>query len=201
MSHDVLETSANGNYRVRLEYDMYAETPYDDGMTPILRIERYGSPEHVGMSSRPHDLDSAVEAAVERWGSPNGHQWFKVERFLRAFLGATTVQTWYSGDNWYVAYDTTAWREYVGTTAAGEEFGDLMSEWKAYVNGEVYGYVVEKRQTVETIRRLVTDAGDDSEEISRETADEWELVDACSGFYGYEYAAEAAREALALEAS
>lgn len=201
MSHDVLETSANGNYRVLLEPDMYAEAPYDDGMAPILRIERYGSPEHVGMSSRPHDLDSAVEAAVDRWGGPNNTGWSYVEKYLRAFLGATTVQTWYSGDNWYVAYDTTAWREYIGTTAAGEEFGDLMAEWKAYVNGEVYGYVVEKRQTVETIRRLVTDAGDDSEEISRETADEWELVDACSGFYGYEYAAEAAREALALEAS
>jgi hypothetical protein len=59
-----------------------------------------------------------------------------------------------------------------------------MGEWKAYCEGEVYGYVVERCVGWHRVA--------DGSQVTT-----WEVVDDCWGFYGYEYAQEAGREALA----
>jgi hypothetical protein len=193
---EVIET--RGDYRVRIEADQDAGEPYDDGSAPLLRIEyRSGEyrAEHIQRSSRPTEADGAVEAAVSRWGGLSRDDWRLVEKFMRAYLGTTVIQTWYSGDYWYVAYDTGEWREYAGQTeaVAGPNWQsvlagfDLMAEWKSYVEGDVWGYIVEKRVTWAT--------GDDDYD-DRETWEDAPDDSSCWGLYGHEYAEQAAREAL-----
>jgi hypothetical protein len=185
---ETLETSENGRFRVRLVADEYPDEPYDDGASPLLRLDHghYGwRAEHVMTGSRPTDADSYVEAAAERWGSDFG--W--LEKYLRAYHGATVVKTWHSGSCWYVTYDPAAWRAWCGAPEGSAD----MSEYQAWCEGDVWGYVVEQNVTWRT----------DDDFPDRAT---WEHVDSCYGFYGSygangKHLEQAAREALACAIS
>jgi hypothetical protein len=183
---ETLETSEDGRYRVRLIQDDCPDEPYDDGASPLMRLDNghYGwRAEHItGGTSRPTDADSYVEAAAERWGSDFG--W--LEKYLRAYHGVTMVKTWHSGSYWYITYDPAAWRAWCGAPEGSAD----MSEYRAYCEGDVWGYVVEKRVTWHT------------DDPDYEDEDRWEDVDSCWGFYGShgangEYLESTAKEALA----
>lgn len=192
MSDDLI-LEENDNFRVKLEYDMYPEQPYSEGGWPILRIEYglYGwRAEHLvsgGVS------DENVQDAVSRWGSPSKDEWKYMEKYLRGFLGATNVETYYSGDYWYVAYDPAEWRARAGLMD-GDVPEDMLSEWKAWIEGEVYTIVVEQKTHVYQDQRRHKLGSFDA--VSAEF-DEWEEVSAVGGYYGYEYAVENAREQFA----
>jgi hypothetical protein len=134
-------------------------------------------------TGRPLDADEYVEAAVARWGT----DFDLLEKYLRAYHGATTVETWHSGDYWYVTYDPAAWREHVGAPEGSVD----MSEYRAWCEGDVWGYVVEKRVTWTTDDPAYADE------------DRWEDAgDSCWGFYGSDgangkYLKDTALEALA----
>jgi len=181
----------NENYRVRLVCDEYAEKPHDDCSAPVLRIEPARA-EHVDDGGRPHYSDDAVEDAVNRWGGPDSDGWKYVEKFLRAYLGVTRIDTYYSGNYWYAAYDSADWREYTGVPAGSAE--NFLAEWRAWIEGEVYGYVVERKVHVEQTR-AVSVSGDLVREEESEY-DEWEETDSCWGYYGYEWAKQNALEAF-----
>lgn len=189
---EILET--RGRFCVKLVTDDYPDKPYDDGQSPLMQIEdRYDSTraEHIMTGNyRPTDADAYVEAAVHRWGGPNSSDWPLVEKYLRAFHGVTAIETWHSGYYWYVTYDPAAWRAHVGAP----EGSINMSEYKAYVEGDVWGWVVEKQVTWHT------------EDPGYEDHDDWEHVDSCFGYYGRygengsdSYLEDSAREALAYE--
>jgi hypothetical protein len=178
---ETLETS--GNYRVRLEVEEGPEEPYDDTQSPLLRIDLVGytpKAEHIASkNSRPVTADAQVEEAARRWGGPNSSDWPKFERYLRAFHGVTQIVTYWSGSDWYVTYDSAEWREAVGAPE-----GDAsLEEYRSWCEGEVYGYVIEKRVTWATVDEAYDDMttwepdGDDA---------------SCWGFYGYDYAKSAA---------
>ena len=183
----------NGKYRVRLIADEYPSEPYNDGQSPLLRIERNNyrgmTVSHVMDTGRPLDDDDRIEYAVRHWGtSPSDDDWRLFEKYLRAFYGTTKIETWHSGSYWYVTYDTAKWREYIGVTddtswLAKHSDSINMNEWRSYVEGDVWGYDVE---------RNVTWRRDDDPDESMQT---WESVDSCWGFYGSDYARESALEA------
>lgn len=177
---ETLET--NGKYRVRLIADESPDEPYDDGQSPLLRlgyVNQFGwIAEHVMNTGRPLDDDSRIEEAAQRWGS----DFRMLEKYLRAYYGTTEIKTWHSGSYWYITYDTAKWRAYVGLDTPGATGHINMDEWRAYCEGDVWGYDVEQN---------VTWHRDDSDE----TLQTWESVDSCWGFYGYDYAKEAATEA------
>jgi hypothetical protein len=186
---------SNDNYRVRIGIDSSPEQPYDDGGWPIMRMDTgsYGTNvTHIDSGGRSHVMDSNVESAISQWGSPSSPYWHFVEKYLRAFHGVTKIQWYRSNDYWYVAYDSADWREYVGFEGPMPEGGwpyqdeKPLAEWEAYINGEVYYYVVEQRFMWQQV---------DNPEVS--LMETWEQVDSCGGFYGYDYAVEAAREAYA----
>jgi hypothetical protein len=185
---EVLETSGDGRFRVQLVADECADEPYDDGASPLLRLDQssYGvKAEHVMATGRPLDADSYVENAAMCWGPPNRDSWRLFEKYLRAYFGVTVIETWYSGDYWYVTYDPAAWREWSGAP----EGSVSMSEYRAYCEGDVWGFVVEQNVTWTT--------DDDYPDMAT-----WEHVDSCFGFYGRDgangdYLESTAREALA----
>jgi hypothetical protein len=187
-------------YRVRLEPDTDITEPDtditepdDDAAWPVLRIEpRSYAVTHMNQgSSRPHDLDEAVENAVSHWAtSPADSDWKLLEKWLRAYLGVTRIETWYSETYWYVAYDSAAWREWAGAPAGlGTE--DPLADIRAWVEGDGWGWVIEKRVTWTA---AVSD-GPFSERFGPDTRrDSWEEVASCWGYYGSTYATERALE-------
>jgi hypothetical protein len=200
MSDETVIKEAEGadgrTYRVRLELDEGADMPYDDGSVPLWRIDykHYSwRAEQVEMTSFDAS-DVALGEAVARFGGPTEPL---VERWLTAFHGATVVETWHSGDAWYLAADTATWREAMGITPElireEAERGSLMAEYQAWVQGSVYGYVVERKAVQYTV---VTETS--GEVIGTRREETWVEVDDGSvwGLYGYEWATQAAEEAL-----
>jgi hypothetical protein len=178
---EIVKTSANGRYRVSLEMDMDAAAPYDETGSPILRMDyRGGRWNAIHVGTGVYAGESNIEGAADRWGSPSGDTFGLFVRYLKVFHGVTEVETWYSGDYWYVTYDSAAWREAIECPAAKPD----MSEYKAWVEGEVYGVIVERLDTWER-------ADDNSF-----TMDSWTEVESAWGHHGYEYATEAASEML-----
>jgi len=180
---DILETSEDGRFRVKLVADPYPDEPYDDGQSPLMRLDYTGygwKAEHVMATGRPLDADEYVEAAAQRWGS----DFRLLEKYLRAYHGVTKVETWHSGSYWYVTYDPAWWREHVGAPEGSVD----MSEYRAWCEGDVWGYVVEEN---------VTWHADDPDYGDMST---WEHVDSCWGFYGSDGANGRYLRQTALEA-
>jgi hypothetical protein len=189
MRDDILEE--NENYRVRILPDQDPMEP--EVMVPMLRFDRGGA-EHIDNRDRPTDNDSDIENAAVNWGSPGSSDFFKFEKYLRAFFGTTAIESYYSGSYWYVAYDTAAWREHTGVTDGPAAVNAWLNEWKSYVEGEVYFYVVEEKASETT---TTTFRGGRTE---TNTTEVWETVDSCGGFIGWDYAVREAREAFEREA-
>jgi hypothetical protein len=189
---ETLKISDDGRYRVRLVADECADEPYDDGQSPLLRFDYRGSgwrAEHIMATGRPADDDDRIEEAAQRWGSPSGDDFALFEKYLRAYYGTTEIETWYSGSFWYVTYDTSSWRAYTGFEPGAETPHPLvnMNEYKAWCEGDCWGYAVEQNVTWQR--------ADDPDE-SMQT---WKTVDDCWGFYGSDYARERALAAFEYE--
>lgn len=173
---DIRVIETQGDLRVRIERDEHPIEPYDDGMAPIVDLDN---------GEQLRDLTSyrvpdQVEEACGRWADDPD----VLERYLRIFHGATTVQ-WFDSDHRYVAFDTAHWRKAVGITDGLVQIQteDLFSDWRAYCEGDAWVTVVEERVDWQRVG---------SDEM-RET---WEAVEIIGGYYGEEYAEEAARDAL-----
>ena len=184
---DIIETSEDGRFRVKLVPDECPDEPFNDVQSPLMQIEgKYDGTraEHVMTGSRPTDADSHVEEAVFRWGSPSSDNWPLVEKYLRAFHGVTEIETWHSGSFWYVTYDPAAWREHVGAPEGSAD----MSQYRAWCEGDVWGWVVEKNVTWHT------------EDPDYDDMSTWEHVNSCSGYYGSDGANGRHLEQSALDA-
>jgi hypothetical protein len=194
---DIVEE--NDNYRVRLAYDDSGEKPYDEGGVPILSREFRGM-RFEAVNDQANEYESVINELWDRYDEET------IERFLRIFLGATSVIFNSSENQRYLAFDTAEWREKMGLTDEyleahkGEhDFDNLakgtMDEYMAWANGEVYGYIVEKKFTTQTkyidpVTEELVNVEDDEEWVPVEDGSVW-------GFFGREWAEQAAREALA----
>jgi hypothetical protein len=188
--HIVETVQETETHRVVLVADDSPHEPYNDGGSPILRYWRdrtYGGFHAEQITNiTSFEVPDEIVAALQRWGGDDDY----FERYCRIFHGSTEFD-WYTPndrDYNYVTFDTAKWREAMGLTdehvakykAKGEPIKLAeMSEWQAYCEGNVYGIVTEKKVTwhAEGHPDRVT----------------WEQEDSIWGFYGYEYALEAAR--------
>jgi hypothetical protein len=180
----------NDNYRVRLAHDDSGEKPYDEGAVPILSrpFRSYGE-RWEAVNDQADGLTGLLNALGERFNED------EIERFLKIFVGAYSVR-WDSSDNCrYLAFDTPEWREKVGLTDEYLATAKLdreklaegsLTEILAWANGEVYGYILERKVT----GRKVYDGQDIND---AEPFEEWQEVESCWGFYGWDYAEEEAK--------
>lgn len=184
---ETLNVSEDGKFRVLLIQDEDASEPYDDGQSPLLRLEwsgyRYRA-EHVMATGRPTGNDERIEEAAQKWGG----ELDKFEKYLRAYYGTHEIKIDTSTTRGvaYITYDTAEWRKAMGLDQPGSTGHINMDEFLAWCVGDCWGYVVEKN---------VTWHKDDAPDETMET---WEDVDSCWGFYG-DYGREAALEAFDLE--
>jgi hypothetical protein len=199
MDEDVIEEI--GDYRVRLVADADPFKPDWDGQAFVLQVN--GDPwsyDRVESANDNSDSDTFVDAwnhFAEGYSRAETLEVF--ERYVRIFHGTKSLVTWNLGitrEYGYVVFDTAALREEWDIT---DEYADnhpgtlaqaTLDEWRNWAEGDVYGYIVEKKEfwSKEYARYGVV--------YQTEEGWDWEEVDSCWGFSGREYAEQAAKEAL-----
>lgn len=187
---DTITADEAGTTRVVIVTDTDAHAPDGDFFGSVYRLE--GSSVDT-MGQRYRATEDHADEIRDAWGHFGDLE--LVGRYLKMFhdivgfdwidLGGRTfinVVTPADLETWGYA-DLETYRRDTGRACA--TYGNLV-EWEAWAEGEVYGYMVQ---------RVVTWTPDTDQ---LEPRDEWEDTDdACFGFYGYDYAEEMAREALA----
>jgi len=190
----------NDNFRVRLVNDESGEKPYDEGAVPILSREfRDYRGRFEAVNAQAEDLEEVITDAFNRLNRDSD----VLARYLRIFYGAYSVMEDSSDNCAYLAFDTAAWRtEHELTDEYLDAHTDVLdrktlaqgslNEVMAWANGEVYGYIVEKK--FQTFTRYIDPVT--GLEVRDEDGEEWIESDSCWGFYGYDVAKEAAEEAF-----
>ena len=191
---EVLET--RGDYRVTLTNDEWADGPDGDGQgstysmstrRPSLfaLVHKGAGPTGFGPGS-PFHLAEVMRNAWDRFQDID-----TLERYLRMFHGVVGFDSFDTQDEKYVNVvtreDLTEWgfsslEDYRARADWDDPSHGNLTEWRAYAEGDVWSYAVERRE------HWTSDTG--------KTHDTWETVDSCGGFYGRQYAEEAALEAL-----
>ncbi|MGW1364799.1 hypothetical protein ACWCQP_46285 [Streptomyces chartreusis] len=184
---DVLDTTDDGRFRVRLVPDKEARNPRadDTNLIHVITIDTYHG------RNLPVDKNGGPLAAV--WERLKWNRWKGVDTFTRyvaVMHGGIVLESAPQGGPrslWYVT----------GEEAAAIDGGLLteayvqaeMDEYEAWATGDVWSYIVEER---------VGWRRDDDPDEAMQT---WEHVDTCRGHYQTPYAQAQAREALAFYAS
>jgi hypothetical protein len=188
---DVVILEKGDRFRLALlpEYD--PDEPEDEGSMPLWRIDRRGA-RRVEISNYEEEID--LDGAVHRWHSmsPMSHE--MIGRRLRAFHCATQVEWWSHQGIWYVAHDTEKWRAWSGASIANvarEAETSLMAAWKAYQEGDVWSYVIQRKVVWLRSTPNIDPHVPDGLGSAMHT---WQTVEALSALYGRDYAEEAARE-------
>lgn len=194
--------------RVRLERDDSPEQPYDEGACPILQIatDYYGSGEATAFNMQAAIFEKPFDVFNRAFGGRRGLEAF--ERYLRIFHGTKSFSTYnlrITGQYGYIAFDTKAWLEEIGVTEDNPDIEPVdrasgsLDEVKAWAEGDVWGYIIEKE--VFWTKTYHDENGDDLASVhlpTIESGQEWvEITDgSCWGFYGRDYAEQAAKEAF-----
>jgi len=200
---DTVETPDGLTFRALIVQDDDAMAPEFDGGCPIVQIDpgRYDG-FHAEMTSYgqsaeyPDGLPDTADRILQRFNAYDKRTAIDTfERYLRIYHDGNLVEYGPNRgtDYTYVAYVTrTLWESWGNTGEVGK--ADL-DEWRAYVEGDTYGVMVEVKPTVE-----VSDDDDHTDYYGDVSHDGWTETDAtCWGFYGQKYAEESAREELDAE--
>lgn len=184
---EIVETS--GDYRAVIKLDHDAQKPEDWGMVPVIQTDSdgYGSIKGEAFNEHAEPYVDAFNRLCDSYYG-NGYQYEVFERYMRIFHGATKVDAYNVGvsrEYGYVAFDTAAWREEVGTGPSFAE-EDILYDVRAWAEGDAWGVGLEKRVTWST------------DEEDYDDMDTWEETDDgfVWGFLGREYAEQEARDLL-----
>lgn len=187
MSDDVLATTDDGRFRVRLVPDEAPENPRNDQDTcvHVITIDTHHGKYH------PVDEDGGPLAAA--WEFYGWNRWGGIDNFTRyaaIYHNAIVLESnphdgprslWYMTGEEAIALDC-------GLLTEGYIEAE-MEEYEAWASGDVWRFIVEQR------------VGWTRDDDPDESMDTWEHVDSRSGFYGSTYARQQARDALAFYAA
>lgn len=212
---ETVETFYNKDHtrRVRIEYDFDGSAcdPRDDDdfvqiVTPDLR--RYTVRTKNAYFQREHDalLERGLGSSFGRYLKIfHGIDAYPVYLYdhgavalsIGSFVGRAQHAEWDSGQiGWaYINPDAETW-EGIEPEKIIAGFVETLGQW---MNGEVYGYVVERIAEYALVRR---DSSGQAEVDLEVTHEEWEDDPddyGCWGLIGYEWAEQAAKEALGEE--
>ena len=158
MSEYDVQVIERDGYVGRISVMEYPDMPDFDGDGHIITIDYFRGRTEVEnvdcqRTGEAEDLASALSWAYERWG----FDWEKIERYLRSFYDVTSFDfDHWDRDRHIVAVATRG----LAAEGWGNPDGEVnLGIYKAYRDGEVYGYTVESE-------------------------DGLELVDSCWGYYG-----------------
>lgn len=211
---DSVDTPDGMTFRALIVQDDDPQEPYFDAGCPVLQIDtgrgysfaveatNYGAGQDDGLTVkgvRDYGTQGAAEILeyFHEHAAPCDRRTAidTFERYLHIYHDGNLVSYGpnQGTDYTYVAYMTrTLWESWGNTGEVGR--ADL-DEWRAYVEGDTYGIMVEYCPTVE-----IEDGSVRSSDYGDVDHDGWTETDGtCWGFYGQQYAEESAREELAAE--
>lgn len=191
---EVIET--RGRYRAVLHLDEMPSKPDGDYFGYVFLLSRWGL-EHWGKAYSTPDEDFGIKAAWEHFRDME-----LVERYLRMFWDVVGFAYFDTEDSKVINVVTVADLNIWGWDTedrtkwpAKDPAENNLDEWRAYVDGDVYFYTIEERndwhRTTETVGNSLSDRYNVDEDMST-----WDEVDSLHGYYGDQYAREAALEAL-----
>jgi hypothetical protein len=208
MSENTEVVEERGEYRAVIEYDPYPSEPENEMGCPVLRIDGtrvdptgYGSGSEKADGLRPYSADDALSYFMAEAGGNATDAVALFARWLRIFHGGDAVgyHLGYSREYGYVAYTTKAmvlngWGHTEETLAEHPEYlVPELDEWQAYCEGDVYLVTVERQ-----VRVVTTSYTMDDEALGTSEDEDWIAVEGpIGGYYGEQYAREAAVEMLA----
>ena len=168
-------------YRIRIEPDENSESPdkWENDDVFLIYQHRQFTIERAGFDV--HEINKAEDE----------YYIFPVEAYIHSgislsLFNGTRSCRFDSSVSGYVLVRKTSFSEEDSVKVAES----LISDWNMYLNGEVYGYIIEKPKTVYSITKE-----DFDKELSEGTtirdleskfsiSTEWEEVDSCWGYYG-----------------
>lgn len=172
MSHEPVELIINGELTCKLYQDLEPESPddWDDGGVFLVTTKnRYFQVIPSGFSVE------GISEYMKTHKLYHNHVVFPLFAYVHSGVALSLGQgypfndPWDSGQIGYVLVRRNAVKK--GAEEKLKAAESLVKTWNEYLSGDVYGYVIE-------------DA-------------EGNHLDSCWGFYGYDYAIEQAKEALA----
>jgi hypothetical protein len=181
------------DWRVRIVVDYDAELPYDESAAHVVSLDgnQYDAPAGADADSvrRAWSYYQTDASGIGHWRD----EYALTERYLRIWHGASHFEYVSSCDGSWIVFDSAERREAWGCDPehVPSNVNGTASEWRACVESDVYGIVVERFRTGHTVWNDGTE--DDPEE--------WAVIESVWGFYGAEYAQQAARELLTETAS
>lgn len=189
---DVLET--RGRFRAVIHPDMDPQRPDGDFFGYVFCMWDRSIPgghgrltELLGKAYPTPDEDFSLDYLWERWRDMG-----MVERYLRIFCDVVGFDYFDTQDARVINIVTRkdlqiwGWQEDPASWPYPDPTHNNLTEWRAFYEGDVWTYTIEKNVTWTT----------DDEDIEDGERDGWEEVDSCGGFYGGKYAEESALEAL-----
>ncbi|GAA2637905.1 hypothetical protein GCM10010399_83980 [Dactylosporangium fulvum] len=177
-NNDVVTDRRLPGWRARLIVDDHAGEPWGDALAPALIISSSG---HVQAAADVYQ-DRRAEQIRRAWQHFTDHDLFS--RYLRLSHGTTAIAAATTGDTTVLTFDTSDYRAHAGITTITDLTGER-DEWQAWLDGDVYGVIVEHRTTAQRCLHCG--------HIRPSSLVE---VDACWGHYGRAYAAEQALHLL-----
>lgn len=154
-------------WRARIVGDEDADQPWGDALAPALLVHR-GRPVWADQVYQPKHADQILAA----WSRLGGDELFG--RYLRLAQGSTAIRHISGQDLEVVVFDTADYRAHIGVADVCDLAGEY-AEWRAWLDGEVYGVIVEQHTATAC----------------------WREHEALFGLYGSGYAEQRAAEMLA----
>jgi hypothetical protein len=167
-------------WRARLVHDEHAGEPDGDALAPALLVPRHSRPRFAAGVYVPVHAAQMLAA----WSHLSDRDLFC--RYLRIYHGASTVAVANTAEVDVIVFDTADFRRHVGITTPPVDLSGEKAEWQAWLDGDVYGVVVERHRTG-------TITWDDN---TTTATSQWREVDSMWGLFGHEYAHQEALDLL-----
>lgn len=205
--YDVIDETTDERFRVVLVQDLWPNEPEDDGGPYVFGLDWRFTHCIAEVRQQPtgdpyaDDMRAGVARAMSRWGT----DWDRIERYLTTAWDAVAVQRYdrRGGGHFLAVVTADMLAEWGGNVALVRE-SELLSEWEAYDEGDVWGYEIQRRWRWSPCCHCAhgddmrPDHDADCPVATGRGLETWEHEDSCWGFFGRECAEEFAREAFAL---
>ncbi len=182
---DVLET--RGKFRAVIHPDMDPQPPDGDYFGYVFYLDRWGC-QRMGKGYTTPDEDFSLKYLWDRWQDMG-----LIERYLRIFCDVVGFDYFDTQEGKFINIVTRAdlslwgWNTEDPSRWPYEDPAQHnLKEWRAYYEGDVWFYTIEKRVTWTT----------DDEDVDPDTREDWEQLDSCGGYFGSDQITEGALEAL-----
>ena len=140
-----------------------------------------------------NDPEGDYQEEMDSYAEYNDYWIFPVDAYIHSGVHISLANTkdypdrrWDVSTSGYILVERETWNNFDDAVEAAE---GLIKEWNYYLSGEVYGFIIEKPNTIYSITKEKFDKLKFENDLATlesefDIEDEWEEVDSCWGYYG-----------------